>query len=272
MSPGRKAGPRARKSLGQHFLKDERILAAIVDALPPPGLPLIEIGPGTGALTRELLQAGHRVVGIEIEPRMIRHLRTEFGDNPNLELHQGDARDLDLADLVNGQDYNVAGNLPYFAANPIIRRFLESPRRPRKAVVMVQKEVGKEIAASPGHMSLLGISVAVYAEAEYLFDVFPEAFDPPPKVMSGVVRLIPREHPLVQNEEIESFFELVSKTFRNPRKQIHNSLSRGVWLPDGGADEALELAGIDSTRRPETLAVSEWLALLAATRKVLARA
>jgi 16S rRNA (adenine1518-N6/adenine1519-N6)-dimethyltransferase len=121
-------------------------------------------------------------------------------------------------------------------------------------------------------MSLLGISVAVYAEAEYLFDVFPEAFQPPPNVMSGVVRLKPREQPLVSNEELDPFFDLVSHTFRNPRKQIHNSLARGVWLPPGGADEALALAHIDSSRRPETLTVEEWLALLAATRTVVANA
>ncbi len=272
MSRSRSSGPRARKALGQHFLRDERVLQRIVEALPAPGLPIVEIGPGTGALTRALLDAGHRVVALEIEPRMIRHLEAAFGDNPNLELHEGDARDVDLAALVAGQAYNVAGNLPYFAANPIIRSFLENPERPHEAVVMVQKEVGKELAATPGHMSLLGISVAVYAEAEYLFDVFPEAFQPPPSVMSGVVRLVPRQTPLVSSDDLEAFFELVSRTFRNPRKQIHNSLSRGVWLPPGGADEALAEAGVAPTRRPETLDVAEWLALLAATRRVLANA
>jgi 16S rRNA (adenine1518-N6/adenine1519-N6)-dimethyltransferase len=269
VSRSRNVGPRARKALGQHFLRDERVLARIVEALPAPDLPLVEIGPGTGALTRSLLQAGYRVIGLEIEPRMIRHLQANFGDNPAFEVHEGDARDVELAGLVGGEPYNVAGNLPYFAANPIIRSFLESERPPREAVVMVQKEVGKELAATPGHMSLLGISVAVYARAEYLFDVFPEAFEPPPSVMSGVVRLIPRTQPLVDQEELEPFFELVSRTFRNPRKQIHNSLSRGVWLPPGGADEALAEAGVEPARRPETLDVAEWLALLAATRRVL---
>jgi 16S rRNA (adenine1518-N6/adenine1519-N6)-dimethyltransferase len=203
---------------------------------------------------------------------MIRHLAATFGQDPRFEIHEGDARDVDLADFTGGGPYNVAGNLPYFAANPIIRRFLESHTRPSEAVVMVQKEVGKEIAARPGHMSLLGISVAVYSEAEYLFDVFPEAFDPPPTVMSGVVRLRPRATPLVTEDDIDSFFDLVSHTFRNPRKQIHNSLARGVWLPPGGAEQALALAHIETSRRPETLDVNEWLALLAATRSVLADA
>jgi 16S rRNA (adenine1518-N6/adenine1519-N6)-dimethyltransferase len=195
---------------------------------------------------------------------MLRHLAQRFPGHPNLRLVHGDARDLDIAELTAGQPYNAIGNLPYFAANPIIRRLLESPHQPGAAVVMVQKEVAREIAAPPGKNSLLSISIQVYAEAEYLFDVHPEAFDPPPSVMSGVVRLVIRGRPLVPPELNQAFFDLVARTFRNPRKQVHNALSRALSLPSEAAGEALVAAGIEPSRRPETLSVEEWLRLLGA--------
>ena len=127
---------------------------------------------------------------------------------------------------------------------------------------MVQREVAREICAPRGDSSLLTISVRVYAEPAILFDVPPEAFEPPPAVVSSVVRMTPRAIPLVPDERNAEFFEFVSRTFRNPRKQIHNSLSRAVWLPPEGARAALERAGIDPSRRPETLDIEDWLRLM----------
>jgi 16S rRNA (adenine1518-N6/adenine1519-N6)-dimethyltransferase len=229
---------------------------------------VLEIGAGTGQLTEALLEAGHEVVALEVEERLIPHLRKRFGGNPRLRLVLGDARDVDLAPLVGGRPFAVAGNLPYFAAKPIIRQLLEGGAKPTEAVLMVQREVARELASSDGHGSLHAISVLVYAETELLFDVAPEAFDPPPAVWSSVMRLTLRSEPLVPPERRTAFFELVSKTFRNPRKQIHNALSRGVWLPPDGAGPALERAGIEPTRRPETLEIGEWLALLDAVEAV----
>lgn len=234
---------------------------------------VLEIGAGTGQLTEALLEAGHEVVALEVEERLIPHLRKRFRGNPRLRLVLGDARDIDLAAVLPpGRPFAAVGNLPYFAANPIIRHLLEGEPKPTEAVVMVQREVARELAAAPGDASLLTLSVQIYAEAELLFDVAPEAFDPPPNVWSSVVRLRLRDEPLVPGERNEQFFELASKTFRNPRKQIHNALARGVWLPDGGAREALQEAGIDPMRRPETLTIPEWLRLLDATEAVRARA
>lgn len=264
MSRTRLPGPRPRKALGQHFLRDSGVLADIVAAIRvPEGGFVLEIGAGTGQLTAELLAAGHDVVAIEIEPRLIAHLRQRFAGNRRLEVVEGDARLLDLAEVLRPDTpFAAAGNLPYFAANPIIRRILESPRRPTEAVFMVQREVGREIAAPPGHASLLAISVQVYADAESLFDVPPDAFDPPPAVYSSVVRLSLLAEPRVPRERIEAFFTLVSKTFRNPRKQIHNALARESGLTADEADAALATAHIDPMRRAETLTVTEWLQLL----------
>ncbi len=262
-SPARLPGPRPKKALGQHFLRDSGVLADIVGALRvPAGGIVLEIGAGTGQLTEALLEAGHEVVALEIESRLVGHLRNRFRRHPRLRIVEADARVVDLADVLPpSSPFAAVGNLPYFAANPIIRHLLESPRRPTELVVMVQREVAREIAAPPGDWSLLSISVRVYAEPELLFDVPPEAFDPPPAVWSSVVRLSLLPGPRIPSAEIAPFFDFVSRVFRNPRKQVHNSLARGVWLPPGGAREALERAGIDPTRRPETLNLDEWRSL-----------
>jgi len=274
MSPSRSREPRPRKALGQHFLRDSGVLADIAAAVRvPDGGVVLEIGAGTGQLTEALLDAGYEVVALEVEGRLIPHLRKRFRGREGLRIVQADAREVEVQKLLApGTPFTVAGNLPYFAANPIIRHFLEGIPKPSEMVVMVQREVARELAAKPGAASLLTISVQVYAEGEVLFDVPPEAFDPPPNVWSSVVRLTVRPQPLVPFERLGAFFDLVSKTFRNPRKQIHNALARGIWLPPDGAGEALDEAGIDRMRRPETLTVEEWLRLLDACEAVRARA
>lgn len=274
MAAARSPGPRPRKALGQHFLRDSGVLADVAAAVQvPEGGVVVEIGAGTGQLTEALLARGFEVVALEIEERLVAHLRARFRGEPRLRVVQTDARDTDFGLVVpHGRPFAVAGNLPYFAANPIIRHLLEGRPQPAMLVVMVQREVAKELAAPPGHLSLLAVSVQLYAEPRLLFDVPPTAFDPPPNVHSTVVALTVRPQPLVPRERLEEFFELVSKTFRNPRKQVHNSLARGVWLPKDGAAEALALAGIDPMRRAETLSIAEWLALLDACEKVRASA
>lgn len=272
MPPARLPGPRPRKALGQHFLRDSGILADIVESVRvPEGGVVVEIGAGTGQLTEALLAAGHRVIALEVEERLVPHLRRRFKGNARLSVIQDDARTVDFGAVVpQGTPFAVAGNLPYFAANPIIRHLLEGEPKPREAVVMVQREVARELAAKPGHFSLLTISVQVYAEAEILFDVQPEAFDPPPNVWSSVVRLTLRPEPLVPPAELEAFFTLVAKTFRNPRKQIHNALAREAGLTPEQAQEALSRAAITPTRRAETLSIAEWRTLQEAANTVRA--
>jgi 16S rRNA (adenine1518-N6/adenine1519-N6)-dimethyltransferase len=268
----RVSGPYARKALGQHFLRDSGVLADIVAAVhQPDGGFVLEIGAGTGQLTDALLDAGNEVFALEIEERLLRHLNPRFAGNESLHLAQADARDVDLTGILPpGRPFVVAGNLPYFAANPIIRHLLEGAPKPREAILMVQREVARELAARPGHFSLLSISVQVYAEATSLFDVPPLAFDPPPTVYSSVVRLEIRDQPLVPLERLEAFFTLVSKTFRNPRKQIHNALARETGLTVEEAAQVLDETGIDPMRRAETLSIAEWLALLDAVERLRA--
>ena len=268
--PSVRSGPRPRKALGQHFLRDTGVLADIAAAVTVPehGF-VVEIGGGTGQLTEVLLGRGFEVVVVEVERRMVEHLKRRFAGETRLTVIHADARDLDLATVIPPRrPFVVAGNLPYFAANPIIRKLLEGLPKPQELVVMVQREVAREIAAKPGHMSLLAISVQVYAEATVLFDVSPLAFDPPPSVWSTVVRLVLRSEPLVPDAMNETFFRFVSKTFRNPRKQIHN----GLQMPADVAADALTAAGIDPMRRPETLSVQEWLTLMQTCERLMQHA
>jgi 16S rRNA (adenine1518-N6/adenine1519-N6)-dimethyltransferase len=273
VAPRRPAEPHARKALGQHFLRDSGILADIAAAVRvPPGGVVVEVGPGPGPLTAALLDRGFEVVAVEIEERMVRFLAGRFPAHPRLRVVQGDARDIDVAALVDGRPYALAGNLPYFAANPIIRHFLESRPQPTEMVVMVQREVARRIAAPPGKQSLLGLSVYLYAEPEILFDVPPDAFDPPPQVWSSVVRLVMRATPLVAEGRRAAFFDLAVRTFKNPRKHLHNALAAGAMVPKEVAGAALTAAGIDPMRRPETLTIEEWLALLDALEREQAHA
>ena len=264
----RSTGPRPRKALGQHFLRDSGVLADIVEAVEmPAGGVVVEIGAGTGQLTAALAATGHELVAIEIEPRLVRHLGQTFVDSPNVTIVMGDARLIDYARLVpGGRPFVAVGNLPYFAANPIIRHLLEGIPQPQSAVVMVQREVAREVTAPVGKSSLLSLGVQVYADAELLFDVRPEAFDPPPAVYSSVVRLRVRTTPLVPPAEIPAFFDFVSRAFRNPRKQLHNALTRETSLTADEAERSLRDARVDGSRRAETLSIDEWRSLLGAAQ------
>lgn len=262
----RGAAPRPRKALGQHFLRDTGVLADITAAIDPPeGALVVEIGAGTGQLTAYLLERGWEVVALEIEPRLVRHLRERFPADtfPGLRVIEADARDVDLRSILGrGARHVAVGNLPYFAASPIIRHLLEAPAPPIELVVMVQREVARELVAPPGDYSLLSIAVQIHADGERLFDVSPDAFDPPPAVWSTVVRLRPRPEPLVPRERSVAFWDLVARTFRNPRKQVHNAMGQAVSIPVEAQQRALAQAGIDPTRRPETLTIPDWLRLL----------
>ncbi len=263
----RRAGPpRPRKSLGQHFLCDSRIAARIVDAAAlTPADTVVEIGPGRGVLTRRLTQQAGQVVAVELDARLCDELPARLGFPANLQCITADARQVDLPALVSAAPgYNVIGNLPYYAANPIIRRTLESVPPPSLALFMVQREVADTMTAAPGAMSMLSVATQYYAEARLICAVPPSAFRPPPKVRSAVVRLALRERPAVETSDREAFFALVRAGFSAPRKQLRNSLSHGLGLPPADGAAVLERASIDGRRRPATLSLQEWAAVCAA--------
>ena len=249
-----------RKALGQHFLVDGRVLSRIVAAaeLAPDDV-VLEVGPGSGTLTRRLLQHVARVVAVEMDPDLTASLSERLGHPPNLIAIQADARTVDLIPLVGeGTPYKVVANLPYYAANPIVRRFLESSPKPSLMVVMVQQEVAQSMVAGPGDMSILSVAVQYYAAPRLICTVPPSAFRPPPKVRSAVVRLEPRSRPAVEVDDEAAFFALVRAGFAAPRKQLRNSLSQGLSVPSAEVGQLLQSVGLDGRRRPETLSVEEW--------------
>ncbi len=254
-----RAGP--RKSLGQHFLADSRIAARILDAaeLSPEDL-VVEIGPGRGALTRKLVERVKRVVTVELDSDLVAALPQRLENPANLTCVEADARTVDLVALIAPETrYKVVANLPYYAANPIVRRLLESLPKPDILVVMVQQEVAKNMVAKPGDMGILSVATQFYAKAKMVCAVPSRCFRPPPKVTSAIVRLDVLPLPAADVASEENFFTVVRAGFAAPRKQIRNSLSQGLGIEPAVGGILLSDAGIAATRRPQTLAIAEWV-------------
>lgn len=250
--------------LGQHFLQDTSVVAAIIDAADlNSNDTVVEVGPGRGALTGDLVNQAGRVLLLEYDSDLAERLAAKYESTENVRVLNADAREFgsDLDPWLRESDYKVVGNLPYYAANPIVRNFLESTRQPSSMIVMVQREVGRDMAAKPGDMSLLSVAVQVYAAAEHVIDVPPECFSPPPKVHSTVLKLTPGARPMVHWESADDFFSLVRKGFKSPRKQLHNSLSDGLFISLEDARSLVEETGFETTRRPATLSIADWQTL-----------
>ena len=263
------SGRRRRARLGQHFLRDERVLDRIVEAVPNRPEPILEIGAGDGALTERLAHLGCPLASVELDEGMAfrarRRLANGTSDAQAVVIEQ-DVLEVDpaeaLATVASRPPYGVVGNLPYAITAPIFRKFLEEEvQRPEWMLVMIQHEVAQRVTARPGRFSLMGVSVQFYADAELLFPVERESFDPPPQVRSAVVMLRLRDRPAVDVPSVERFFEVVCGGFRSPRKQLHNALAQGVWLPADGAHKWLAACDIDPSRRPGTLTLEEWARL-----------
>jgi 16S rRNA (adenine1518-N6/adenine1519-N6)-dimethyltransferase len=261
----RAAGLRARHALSQNFLADADVLSQILEvADPEPGGRVLEIGPGLGLLTAGLLDAGSRITAVELDRGLATFLRERFEpalEEGRLQLIEGDALDQDLVNLVE-PPYDVVANLPYHITSPILHALLGSPPRPRRLVLMVQREVAERIAAPPGKMSYLSVFVQYHARVRVAFRVPPEAFEPEPAVESAVIVVEPFDaDDRLSAEEEDQLWRLVQAAFRERRKMLHNVLARQLPFDAVHVAAALETAGIDPDRRPQTVAVGEWLAL-----------
>jgi len=256
-------GARARKGLGQHFLVDRNVLDKIVSAAElEPSDTVIEVGPGLGILTGELVKKAANVIAIEADSKLASSLKRNLSKSPRLTVLNADVLQLDPRDLIESQrNYKVVANLPYYIAAPILRHFLEASLKPSLMVVMVQKEVGQSIVAAPGNMSILGISVQLYGKPTIVDYVPAQSFYPQPKVDSAIVRIEVYPKPAIDVESIAGFFEIVKAGFSAPRKQIKNSLALGLQLDSAAVVELLQQAGVAPQRRPETLSLEEWAEL-----------
>ena len=255
--------PPVRKSLGQHFLNDRRILGRIADALELTGSELvIEIGPGRGALTALLLERARRVVAIEYDRALAALLRDRYSGDSRLTIVERDVLDVEFGELTDGP-YVLAGNVPYYITTPIIFKGLTNPR-PDRAVYLVQREVAERIVAPPGdrEYGALSVNVQAVANAELLFRVSRGAFQPPPRVDSAVLRITPRADPVISRAEEEEFRTFVQAAFGMRRKQMRRVL-RELWKLDAvSAERVLEAAGVDPAVRPETLSPVDFAKLL----------
>ena len=260
-----RAFPPVRKSLGQHFLSDPRILARIADALDPRSdETVIEIGPGRGGLTQELLARAGRVIAIEIDRMLAARLRERYAGDPRLDVVERDVLETDLGVLAGG-DFALVGNVPYYITTPILFHALHPPR-PTRAVYLVQREVADRLSARPGTKAYgaLTVNVGALASAETLFRIPPGAFSPPPAVDSAVVRITPRATPAVTPNEEERFRVLVQQAFGMRRKQMRRVVRSILGVSAARAEELLSAIGIEPEVRPETLSPEQFAALLRA--------
>ena len=253
---------RARKGLGQHFLIDEGVLEQIISAaqLAPDDV-VIEVGPGLGVLTRELAKHAGRVIAIELDDKLAAILKESLSAARNVTIVNEDVLKVDQSALLNGLNaasYKVVANLPYYITSPVLRHFLEAPEKPELMVVMVQKEVAEEIAAKPGKMSLLSIGVQLYGAPEIVAKVPSSSFYPAPAVDSAILKITPYSRPPVEISDVAGFFKLARAGFSAARKQLANSLARGLGIPKEEAADLLAKANIASQRRAQTLSIEEW--------------
>ena len=250
----------SKKSLGQHFLFDTKVRDAIVKAAQLKSDDLVlEVGPGKGFLTKELIKNCGEVIAVEIDVRLVKVLEQLHTTSRNLKIVLGDIRDMDLYSLIpENTKYKVVANLPYYAASRIIRQFLEIEHKPSSLTVMVQLEVANQMIALPGQMGMLSVAIQLYGNPKIVKQVRPSSFKPKPKVSSAVVNIQIYQEFEVEILSVKHFFEVVRGGFSAPRKQLRNSLSKGLNITPQNAEKYLDKCEIDPSRRPQTLSLKEW--------------
>ena len=219
---------------------------------------VLEIGPGLGTLTSELLRRAGRVIAIEFDEMLAAKLPGQF-PGKNLRVISGDILDFDLSTLPHG--YKVVANVPYYITSKIVEKLMTADNKPSRSVLLVQREVAERIAASAGDMSILAVSVAIFADAQLGVFVPRQYFTPPPKVDSQVVILTTRQTPLVAPEDERALFRVVKAGFASRRKKLRSSIAAGLAISKPSAEELLRHAGINPELRAEALTIEQWIRL-----------
>jgi 16S rRNA (adenine1518-N6/adenine1519-N6)-dimethyltransferase len=262
----RQHGFHPNKRLGQNFLIDNTSLLKVVEAaeLQPQDC-VLEVGAGLGNLTRHLAARTRQVVAVELDDRIIPILRKVLEPYQNVCIVHGDILSLDPADLFQPSlqgSYQVVANIPYYITSALIRHLLEATPPPQRLCLTLQEEVAERICAQPGNLSLLALSVQLYGSPQIAVRIPAEAFYPPPKVDSAVVRVDLYAQPLIPFSQIDDFFRLAKAGFGQKRKTLRNALANNMNLPVMKIEKLLISAGIDPQRRAETLSLAEWIKLL----------
>jgi len=245
----------ADKSLGQHWLFDKHSLEAMCEAADiQEGDEVLEIGPGLGTLTQVLLNKGAKVTAVEFDKRLADDLINKFSSD-NFKLVQQDVLKFDFNSMPRG--YKIVANIPYYITSNLLRVICESSNRPARAALLVQKEVAERVSAVAGELSILAVSVQLYAVATLGAEVPAELFSPPPKVDSQILKLHFFEQPLA--EDVNSVMKFVKAGFSSPRKKLRSSLAAGLGISVEEAEELLTKANINPDRRAQTVSMEEWL-------------
>jgi 16S rRNA (adenine1518-N6/adenine1519-N6)-dimethyltransferase len=252
---------RKKQPLGQNFLTDPQIASEIVDLanINPEGK-VVEIGPGKGVLTHLLLAQAESLLAVEVDPRLCGMLRRQFGKNPKFELVEANAMTYDYGSA--GSRYQVVSNLPYYAAMPIMQRLIHYKDHIVDMTLMLQKEVVDRLVAKPETKAYGSLSVFTqfHCHVERILEVGRDAFYPPPKVKSSVIRLTPLKQPPVSIDNLKTFHHVVNTAFFHKRKMLRNNL-KGLNKPYHMDIKKIEDAGIQLDRRGETLTLQEFATL-----------
>jgi 16S rRNA (adenine1518-N6/adenine1519-N6)-dimethyltransferase len=220
---------------------------------------VVEIGPGTGLLTRLLAEKAARVVAVEMDEGLVARLKRDLVSLPNLSIIHGDAREWDPATLGEPhKPYKMVANLPYYAASPIVRRFLECSLQPTTMAFTVQREVAQSMTAAPGKMRILSVATQLYGRPRIMGYIRPGSFRPPPKVTSAIVRIEVYDKPALTLDDTDAFFRVVRAGFSGARKQLRNSLGHSFDMAGAQMEEVLQEASIDPRLRAEALGLEDW--------------
>lgn len=253
---------KAKKSLGQNFLKDETVIERILAVAEiAPEDRVFEIGPGTGILTEALAGRVKQVVALELDHQLVMRLTEHFKKSEGVSILEGNILDVNLSEMLGAAEfeageYKVVANIPYYITAPIIRTLLSLSARPASLTLMVQKEVAERLTAKPGDMSLLSLMAQYYSDTTLAFTVPKTAFDPVPKVDSAVVHLVPRRS--FDPEIDRQFFRLARAGFAARRKTLSNNLSSSLKLEKEKVEAALKECNLRSDIRAQALSVPDW--------------
>ncbi len=255
MATGNKISP--KKSLGQHWLTDKKSLENIINLA---GInktdTVLEIGPGTGELTKLLSAQAKQIIAVELDSKLVEHLiKLKL---PNLIIENINILNFNFE---KAKDYKLVANIPYYLTGKIIRLISETSNRPKLAVLLVQKEIADKLTATAGNLSILGLTCQYFWQVKKGPIITADKFDPPPKVNSQIVKLTPII-PTLSNEKQKALFRLIRIGFSSKRKTLLNNLSSGYRVDKQTIESVLSLASIDKNRRAQTLSANEWISVL----------
>lgn len=270
-------GIKPSKGKGQNFLADENVLEQIIKAadLSPKDF-VLEVGPGFGVLTEQLIKDSQKVLAVELDKSLIFFLKKKFKAQKNLEILEDDilrVKNEELTKRLGSENYKLVANIPYAITKPIIQKFLTFAPKPSQITVLIQKEVAEKIVAKPGKMSILALSVQYYGQPQIVNFVSKQSFYPIPKVDSAILNIkvnqntLPAEFSqILTRDEMANFqekklWQLIKIGFSSPRKQLQNNFSSGYKLENQEVKNRLKKAGLTELCRAEDLSLADWIRL-----------